>query len=159
MQYFERYNQVGVTARIGVSEPLYDSVGWIPDGFAEGDYSEITEPFRGTTFETFLKALPFKYGRTRLMRMRPKSCLSIHADPAPRYHLALSTNPACYIIGVSGAEGLFYHIPADGRLYEMDAHKMHTAMNSSREDRIHLVVCPADSTRPDDAEPIGRRIL
>jgi hypothetical protein len=156
MPLFTKHNQISVTARHGAVEPLYDAVGWIPDDVAEADYSEITAPFIGTAFERFLKDLPFAYGRTRLMRMRPKSCLSIHADPTRRYHMALITNPDCYIVGVSGGEGSFHQIPADGVLYEMDAHRTHTAMNSGNKDRFHLVICPADPTRPMDAEPIGR---
>lgn len=154
---FAEHNQISVTARRGAAEPIYDAVGWIPDGVAEAEYSEITEPFLGTPFERFLKDLPFAYGRTRLMRMRPKSCLSVHADPTRRYHMALITNPGCYIVGVSGEKGSFHKVPADGRLYEMDAHRTHTAMNSGKHDRIHLVICPADPTRPEDAEPIGRQ--
>ena len=157
MPLFMKHNQISVTARRGAAEPLFDAVGWIPDGVAEADYSEITEPFIGTTFERILKDLPFAYGRTRLMRMRPKSCLSIHADSTRRYHLALITNPGCYIVGVSGEDGSFHKIPADGTLYEMDAHRTHTAMNSGNKDRIHLVICPADSARPLGAEPIGRK--
>ena len=157
MPLFDNDNQIGVTARPGAEEPLRDAVGWIPDGVEEADYSKITEPFRDTVFERMLHELPFAYGRTRLMRMRPKSCLSVHADPTRRYHFALVTNPGCYIVEVTGENGKFHHIPADGRLYEMDAHRTHTAMNSGKKDRFHLVICPADPTRPDDAEPIGRR--
>jgi hypothetical protein len=157
MPLFTKHNQVSVTARCGALEPLYDAVGWIPDGVAEADYSQITAPFIGTAFERFLKDLPFSYGRTRLMRMRPKSCLSIHADPTRRYHMALITNPDCYIVGVSGEDGSFHQIPADGILYRMDAHRTHTALNSGNKDRFHLVICPADPTRPIDAEPVGRK--
>ena len=46
-----------------------------------------------TVFERLLRELPFAYGRTRLMRMRPKILLSIHVDPTRRYHFALVTNP------------------------------------------------------------------
>ena len=52
----------------------YLSVGGEDDA-VESDYSEITEPFRGTVIEDILNTLPFDYGRTRLMLMRPKSCL------------------------------------------------------------------------------------
>ncbi|MEL0110218.1 MAG: aspartyl/asparaginyl beta-hydroxylase domain-containing protein [Rickettsiales bacterium] len=156
---FTEHNQIGVTARPGVADPLYDAVGWLPEGAAEADYSEINEPFLGTAIEDLLRKLPFAYGRTRLMRMRPKSCLSIHADPTRRYHFALITNPGCFIVGVSGDKGGFHHIPADGQLYEMDAHRTHTAMNTGNQDRIHLVITPADPTRPPNADPVGRRRL
>ncbi len=31
-------------------------------------------------------------------------------------------------------------MPADGYLYEMDGTKVHTAINASKEERIHLVI-------------------
>ena len=157
MPLFGEFNQIGVTARPDSPKPLHDAIGWIPNGLVEADYSEVTEPFRGTAFERLLKNLPFEFGRSRLMRMPPKSCLSIHADPTRRYHYALITNPSCYIVEVYGNAGEFHHIPADGRLYEMDAHRTHTAINSSKKDRYHLVICPADTARPGNAEPVGRR--
>lgn len=153
---FAEHNQIGVTARPGSKNPLYDAVGWLPEDAAEADYSDITEPFRGTAVEDLLRKLPFRYGRTRVMRMRPKSCLSIHADPTRRYHYAITTNPGCFIVGVTEGAGTFHHIPADGHLYQMDAHRTHTAMNSGNKDRVHIVICPADPTRPEDAMPIGR---
>lgn len=153
---FDRHNQISITSRPDSDDPIYDAVGWLPDGAREADYSMVTEPFRGTAVEALLRKLPFRYGRTRLMRMRPKSCLSIHADPTPRYHYAITTNPGCFIVGIGDGAGTFHHIPADGRLYEMDAHRTHTAMNSGKEDRVHLVICPADPTRPSDSAPIGR---
>lgn len=155
---FSEHNQIGVTARPDADDPLYDAVGWIPEGAAEADYSVITEPFIGTAIERLLKKLPFQFGRTRLMRMRPKSCLSIHADPTRRYHLALITNPGCFLVGVSDQGGSFHHIPADGHLYETDTHRTHTALNTGNQDRYHLVICTADPNRPVDADPVGRSV-
>lgn len=153
---FNEHNQIGVTARPGSATPLQDAIGWLPEGAAEADYSQITEPFRDTAVEELLRKLPFRFGRTRVMRMRPKSCLSIHADPTRRYHYAITTNPGCYILGVADGAGTFHHIPADGHLYEMDAHRTHTAMNSGNKDRVHIVICPADAARPAGAMPVGR---
>ena len=95
MPLFGKNNQIGVTARPGVEDQISDALGWIPDGVEEAASSDVTVPFRGTVFERLLRDLPFAFGRTRLMRMRPKSCLSIHADPTRRYHFALVTNPGC----------------------------------------------------------------
>ena len=134
MPLFSKDNQISVTARPGVTDPIGDAVGWIPDGVEEADYSNVTEPYRGTVFERLLRKLPFAFGRTRLMRMRPKTCLSIHADPTRRYHFALVTNPGFYIVEVAEENGVFHHTPADGRLYEMDTHRAHTAMNSGNKD-------------------------
>ncbi len=153
---FDRRNQISVTSRPGASEPLFDGVGWLPADATEADYGVINTQFHGTAIEAFLHSLPFAWGRTRLMRMPPKSCLSIHADPTRRYHYAITTNPDAYIVALKDNTGVFYHIPADGHLYQMDAHKTHTAINAGRESRVHLVLCNAEFERLSDADPTGR---
>ena len=133
-------NRLYVTARPDASDPLHDGEGWLPEGVSEADFTEITPPFRGTEVERLLQALPGRYGRARLMRMAPKSCLSFHRDDSTRYHLAIVTNPACYLIERDGEQGFFYHVPADGCVYHADTRRVHSAMNCSMEPRVHLVV-------------------
>jgi hypothetical protein len=89
-------------------------------------------------FEEIYKTFPHKIGRMRLMKMGPKKCYWLHNDPGLiRYHFAVVTNPGAFILYEKGNH---YHIPADGYAYEMDANTNHTALNSGREDRIHLVL-------------------
>ncbi len=146
---FNGREQISVTSRPGAPEPLFDAVGWLPEGASEADYCVLNEEFRGTAIEALLDKLPFRFGRTRLMRMAPKSCLSIHADPTARYHYAIVTNPGCYLVEMDERGGIFYHIPADGRLYHMEAWRTHTAVNTSTEERFHLVICAVDESRTD----------
>ncbi len=153
---FDEHNQISVTSRPGASDPLYDGVGWLPEGATEADYCVVNAEFRGTAIESFLATLPFPWGRTRLMRLPPKSCLSIHADPSRRFHYAITTNPDAYVVAVEGNAGVFYHIPADGCLYEMDTHKTHTAINAGRQPRVHLVLCDTDTEGLEGADPVGR---
>jgi hypothetical protein len=136
-------DELSVTCRPSAEQPLYDT-GWLPEGVKEGDYSVINPEFQGTVIEDLLLSLPFQYGRTRFIRMPGKKCLSIHADPTVRYHCAITTHPDCYIVFKDGDTGTFFHIPADGYLYEMDATRTHTAINARKEERIHLVICSAD---------------
>ena len=134
---------ISVTSRRGAEQPLHDHIGWLPDDLRERDFTRINAEFRGTAIEELLGKLTFPFGRTRLMRMAKKSCLSIHWDTSLRYHYAVVTNPACYLVHMEGETGRFHHIPADGYLYEMDARLTHTAINASREARIHLVIADA----------------
>ncbi|MFQ5776018.1 MAG: aspartyl/asparaginyl beta-hydroxylase domain-containing protein [Kiloniellaceae bacterium] len=150
---FDEDGVISVTARPGADRPLKDHVGWLPDGVRERDFTLVNPEFRGTAIEELLGKLPFDFGRTRIMRMAKKSCLSIHWDTSLRYHYAVVTNPACYLIHVEGGVGRFYHIPADGWLYEMDARMTHTAINASREARIHLVICDARDEGLKDGRP------
>ena len=146
-------NIIAVTSRPGADRPLHDHIGWLPEGVRERDFRIVNPEFRGTAIEALLEKLPFEFGRTRLMRMVKKSCLSVHWDTSLRYHYAVVTNPACYLIQKNGDAGRFYHIPADGWLYEMDARKTHTALNASKKPRIHLIVSDAKDEGLKDGQP------
>lgn len=148
--------QLSITSRPGAREPLTDALGWLAGDARESDYSVINKEFRGGAIEEMLSTLPFRHGRVRLMRLAPKTCLSIHADSTRRYHYAVITSPDCYLIEFQGNRGVFHHVPADGRLYEMDARLTHTAANTGREPRIHIVICNADESAALAADRVGR---
>ncbi len=142
----DRYNLFGednvilVNSHPESKEPLKDFSGWLPDEISEDDFTIVNEEFRGTALDDLLQQLPFPYRRTRLMRLPKKSCLTIHIDTCLRYHYAIKTNPACFLVHMKDNIGEFHHVPADGYLYEMDGTEIHTAMNASKEERIHLVI-------------------
>jgi hypothetical protein len=73
--------------------------------------------------------------RTRIMRMKPKTCLYWHNDYTKRLHIPVVTNPHCFLI----VDGEQMHLPATGKAYVIDTTKMHTALNASKQDRIHIV--------------------
>ena len=133
--------------------PLKDFSGWLPDDVSEDDFTTINPEFRGTAFEEFLSTLPFPYRRARLMRMPKKTCLTIHNDTCLRYHYAIRTNPACFLVHMDDRTGRFHHVPADGHLYEMDGTQVHTAMNASREERIHLVISSTQFDHLEERRP------
>ena len=151
-----KIGQVMITSRPGRRNPLSDDLGWLSDGAKESDFSVLNAEFRGTAVEELLAKLPFLYGRARIMLMRPKSCLSIHVDRGLRYHYAIDTSPDCFLVEVEGSTTRLHHVPADGVLYEMDAFRTHSAMNTGKCMRIHIVINAADGRRPDDAPPVGR---
>lgn len=150
------HRQLSITSRPGAAEPLLDALGWLPEDAREADYSVVNEEFKDTAIADLLGKLPFQPGRARLMQLAPKSCLSIHADSTRRYHYAVTTSPDCYLVELDGDHGTFHHVPADGRLYEMDARRTHTAINAGRSTRIHIVICNAGETQALDAEHVGR---
>ena len=75
--------------------------------------------------------------RTRIMRMSRKSCYSYHCDPTKRIHIPLITNKNCFMV----IEDEVFRYPADGNYYIVDTTKMHTFVNASKEERIHIVGC------------------
>jgi hypothetical protein len=106
------------------------------------------------------KTYDFQSGRVRLSNLRPLQCLRSHADNEQRFHLAIRTNPGVFFYNITGWQpnsqyssvadlenfsGVGYHIPADGFFYKSNTLLPHTAVNTGKGDRIHLVVdiCPS----------------
>ena len=152
----KEHGQLSVTSRPGAENPITDAIGWRPDSVSESEYSVINQEFKGGPVEELMNKLPFKCGRVRLMLMRPKSSLSIHADSTRRYHYAVQTKPDCFIVEMQGENARFHHVPADGRVYEMDAFRNHTALNTGRSDRVHIVICSAEEEEYLGADQVGR---
>ena len=80
--------------------------------------------------------------RTRVMNMGPKSCYSYHQYPTPRMHIPLITNEKCFFV----LDDEVVRLPADGQSYFIDTRKMHTFVNASFENRIHIVGCVDESS-------------
>ena len=75
--------------------------------------------------------------RSRLMTMCKTSCYSYHKDSTKRIHIPLITNDKCFFV----IDDIVNRYPADGNYYIADTTKMHTFVNASWEDRIHIVGC------------------
>ena len=101
----------------------------------ELDYDTLVELYEGTVFEDII--MDVCGVRARIMTKKMHTTYSVHSDPAPRYHLALETNPNAYFIFPSLNK--LIHIPADGYIYEVDTTIPHSFANCG-EDRTHLVI-------------------
>ena len=75
--------------------------------------------------------------RSRLMTMGKTSCYSYHKDPTKRIHIPLITNDKCFFV----IDDIVHRYPADGNYYIADTTKLHTFVNASWEDRVHIVGC------------------
>jgi hypothetical protein len=75
--------------------------------------------------------------RTRVMRMKPKTCYYWHNDNTKRLHIPIVTHEHCFLL----LEDERVHLSADGSAYIIDTTKMHTALNCSKINRIHIVGC------------------
>lgn len=125
--------QIGLQTVPGITDPFY-ATGRITD-----------KEHKETDFTEFLFDLPYtnsilkdnKVCRARVMRMKPKTCYTYHQDYTKRLHIPLITNESCFLI----VDKEVLHLPADGSIYIIDTTKFHTAVNASREDRIHIVGC------------------
>lgn len=74
--------------------------------------------------------------RARVMKAKPKSCYLWHCDIRKRFHIPIKTNEHCFLLLEN--EGRI-HLPATGKGYVVDTTQMHTVVNASREERIHIV--------------------
>ena len=75
--------------------------------------------------------------RSRVMKMKPGTCYSYHQDPTKRKHIPLVTNDKCFFV----VEDKVVRFPIEYKVKILDTTKMHTAVNASLEDRIHIVGC------------------
>ena len=77
-------------------------------------------------------------GEARLLKLHSAETYTAHTDPDDRIHLAITTNPYCYLQDLTDQR--MYHIPVDGELWSMDTGKVHVGVNFGGRERIHLNV-------------------
>ena len=139
---------ISLTSRRGAKEPLYDGSESQFDPvtnrklYEEREFSEFNKEFLGTIFHDIYLAMPFQIGRMRINLLPPRTSLCAHKDSAPRAHVALITNPYCFI---SDGNGITTYVPADGNTYLFDTTKTHFAVNASGKKRYHLTISVADA--------------
>jgi hypothetical protein len=103
--------------------------------YSEKDFTQLNIP-EDWEISRFVKE--HKLYRTRIMKLNPKECYSVHKDRTPRVHLVIETDPKCLFL----LENKAFHIPADGHAYYIDTTKEHTALNGTLDfERIHIVGC------------------
>jgi hypothetical protein len=110
----------------------------VPTGHWLHDPYVINDVWKGSAFEKLLLSLPWPVGEARLMKLEPGTCYRSHADIDDRYHLNLTGNQHCHLIDLE--EQRMYQLVADGKIYKMNAGKIHTAVNFGSTDRIQLVI-------------------
>ena len=123
--------QVGLQYNLG-SDPWTDAVGKMNPRKTWTD-TEINPYFKGTYFEELITK--YKLLRTRLLWLKPYSCYSMHRDKSTRVHIPIITNDHCYF--VFKEKGLF-NMPV-GHVYHVNTLEEHSAMNCSKEWRLHLL--------------------
>lgn len=101
------------------------------------DQWELLPEFKGSVWNQILDTLPLNFGQARIMKLEPGRAYYSHADMDDRYHLNLSGDKA-YLIDLDSNQ--MFPTVLDGRWYEMDAGKRHSAVNFSGITRLQLVV-------------------
>mgnify|MGYP006241490137 FL=1 len=75
--------------------------------------------------------------RTKFFKMKPYQCYSYHRDQTKRLHIPIITNDKCFLV----VDDEVVRTPVEGNFYVIDTTKIHTAVNASFKDRIHLIGC------------------
>jgi hypothetical protein len=104
--------------------------------YTEEQFTNLCSQFKNTLFELVFNELTSKYkiGRIRLMKSKPKTCLSWHVDSNIRIHYPIKTQEGCFMI----IENELMHLELNS-WWQTNTFPLHTAVNASKEDRIHLV--------------------
>jgi len=135
LEYLPEYDtQIMLQGVNGILDPFY-GIGNLKtaDHYEEEFHFPLFEKLEYTN--KIIKDL--RIVRTRVMRMKPKTCYTYHRDWTKRLHIPLITNENCMFI----IDDEVKRYPADGNYYIVDTTKMHTAINASFEERIHIVGC------------------
>lgn len=110
--------------------------------YTEQQFTVLNNELHDTYLEEIFNYVKETYGpigRFRAMKLKPKSCLSLHIDfDNPRYHIPVITNENCFFIHFADEPQINYMSDV-GCLYKFDSRIKHTAINASKTDRIHLV--------------------
>ena len=125
-------DQISLQGVDGISSPFYGVGKTIKLNHAETEF--VVPLFSQLVYiNSILEDL--KMYRTRVIKMKPKTCYTYHKDYTKRIHIPIITNEKCMFI----IDDEVVRFPADGDYYLVDTTKMHTAINASFEDRIHIV--------------------
>lgn len=102
----------------------------------ENTYKYLQPSLKNTIIEEFFSRFPGAH-RARLINVIGKLCYGMHRDYISRAHLALKTNRNALFIFPELSK--FEHIPEDKSVYLVDTTQLHSFVNCSLENRIHLM--------------------
>lgn len=143
-------NQICLKYRKNAKFPLLDGIGSLYDKEndvmigQESDFTEYIDIIPEYTKNIIInleEQLNVKFGRIRLMRLMPKTGLSVHRDTETRYHFVYVTNSNAFFGEKTNGDVVAncYNIPVDGYFYKVDTTREHFVYNGGWEPRIHLV--------------------
>lgn len=132
----EYKNQIYLQGNSPDMDPLEPTIG---QNYKIADATE--EEFKHPLFNMpYINAILEEHQlvRTRVMKMKPKTCYYWHSDSTKRFHIPVVTDEKCFLLLENDGR---IHLPADGSGYIVDTTQNHTALNASKIDRIHIVGC------------------
>ena len=108
-----------------------------PTGNFFYDKWSVKNEYKNTVFERVLSALPNNIGEARVIKLDSGKCYLQHADIDDRYHYNLAGDNS-FLVDVDNNS--LHELKADGIWYEMDAGRLHSAINIGLTSRYQIVV-------------------
>lgn len=154
-----KFGQICITHSGSKSTPkqqFEDGVGSLldydQDMQSESHFTVLNELLRGTYTERLYQSIvdfakPKMIGRVRYMLIEPKTCYTLHRDlDEHRFHIPLITNSKCFFISenIPGHLAAPEYMPVEGQVYLFNTEMFHTAVNASKEPRLHIVFSTYD---------------
>ena len=140
---FNRFDCCSVQHRKGILEPWtwvdgVESLSIYPNDVTEESFTILNNAFDNTELENIISK--FNLFRSRLLRLTPKTCYSIHKDVSWRLHIPIITSPNCLFYFPDHKQ--HYHLE-QGKIYKVNTTQRHTFMNASKYNinRIHFIGC------------------
>ena len=132
------YNeQIMLQSPAGITDPFLGVGRTTEFSYEEKDFCEPT--FDLPYINYIIQEL--KLFRTRVMKMKPRTCYTYHQDKTPRIHVPVVTDEKCFFV----YEDKVVRCPANGNSYYVDTRKRHTFVNCWTQDRIHIVGCTKET--------------
>ena len=113
------------------------SEGWLSSAADEFKFNAIHPKLKNTVFEEYIMTSPIKLYRSRILVLKSNANYSTHRDPFCRIHIPIVTNKQTAFLFPD--DNFMFQMEADGSVYYSNTKKMHTYINWSNEDRIHIV--------------------
>tara|TARA_Y200000002_G_scaffold383243_1_gene404352 strand:+ start:1468 stop:2136 length:669 start_codon:yes stop_codon:yes gene_type:complete len=140
--------QFAVQSRSDSNEQYHECCGPQPDlnidnetnPLTEGSFDCINDIFKDTYFEKLINMFPIDVTRTRILKLKGKSCYRLHRDMTYKFHIPIITNPSNLFLFPEQYHRHIVHLPADGSVYYTDTSVPHTFLNGGTKDRYHIVL-------------------
>ena len=134
--YENQDHQIGITST--GNNDMTSGTGRIESlKFNEEDFNILNSVFADTYIEEVHNILVKQYNviRGRFMKLSGKKCYTYHVDPTWRLHIPLIANPSSIFI----IDDKVYRLPEKGKVYLVNTTLVHSAINMSEHDRLHIV--------------------
>lgn len=98
----------------------------------------LRDEFMGTIWEAIYNSLPVTKGEARIIKLDTTQSYTCHGDIDDRYHLNIIGSNRSYLVDLEN--DIMHKTITDGIWYNMNAGKLHSAVNFNDQPRYQLVV-------------------